>query len=53
MEDADAAGLLVHPCTFRNENHFLPASLRRGAVPSDCGDANPDTAVAARALLDD
>ena len=39
VEDAHAAGLLVHPSTFRNENQFLPASLRRGTVPSDYGDA--------------
>jgi glycerophosphoryl diester phosphodiesterase len=28
--DAHAAGLLVHPFTFRPENAFLPADLRRG-----------------------
>jgi glycerophosphoryl diester phosphodiesterase len=27
---AQAAGLVVHPWTFRNENMFLPADLRRG-----------------------
>ncbi|GIK48384.1 MAG: glycerophosphoryl diester phosphodiesterase [Alphaproteobacteria bacterium] len=27
---AHAAGLLVHPWTFRAENYFLPAELRRG-----------------------
>jgi glycerophosphoryl diester phosphodiesterase len=30
VADAHAAGLLVHPWTFRSENHFLPADLRRG-----------------------
>lgn len=30
VTDAHAAGLLVHPYTFRNENTFLPVSLRRG-----------------------
>lgn len=30
VEDAHAAGLLVHPYTFRNENVFLPAELRVG-----------------------
>jgi glycerophosphoryl diester phosphodiesterase len=28
--DAHAAGLVVHPWTFRRENAFLPAELRRG-----------------------
>ncbi|MCK9385886.1 MAG: glycerophosphodiester phosphodiesterase [Nevskia sp.] len=30
VRDAHAAGLLVHPYTFRNENNFLPAELRVG-----------------------
>lgn len=30
VADAHAAGLLVHPWTFRSENHYLPADLRRG-----------------------
>ncbi|MDA0566644.1 glycerophosphodiester phosphodiesterase [Streptomonospora sp. S1-112] len=28
VDDAHEAGLLVHPWTFRSENHFLPANLR-------------------------
>lgn len=36
VEDAHAAGLLVHPYTFRNENNFLPAELRVG-TPADAG----------------
>jgi glycerophosphoryl diester phosphodiesterase len=39
VNDAHAAGLKVHPYTFRNENQFLPLELRRGDVPSDYGDA--------------
>jgi len=48
VADAHAAGLVVHPYTFRNENTFLPASLRRPPpgsppgtppVPNDDGDA--------------
>lgn len=39
VERAHAAGLRVHPYTFRNENHFLPTDLRRGAAPQDYGDA--------------
>jgi glycerophosphoryl diester phosphodiesterase len=37
--DAHAAGLLVHPWTFRSENYFLPAELRNGAQPAGHGDA--------------
>ena len=39
VEDAHAAGLLVHPFTFRNENAFLPAELRRGDDRAAHGDA--------------
>jgi len=39
VDDAHAAGLLVHPYTFRNENPFLPADLRRGGAPDQYGDA--------------
>jgi glycerophosphoryl diester phosphodiesterase len=38
VDDAHAQGLLVHAWTFRAENHFLPAALRRGANPADLGD---------------
>jgi glycerophosphoryl diester phosphodiesterase len=31
VRDAHAAGLEVHPYTFRPENHFLPANLRDAA----------------------
>ena len=31
VADAHDAGLAVHPWTFRSENYFLPAELRRGA----------------------
>jgi len=39
VADAHAAGLLVHPYTFRDENTFLPADLRKGEDPADFGDA--------------
>ncbi|GAA4736323.1 glycerophosphodiester phosphodiesterase [Actinomycetospora chibensis] len=42
VRDAHAANLRVMPYTFRNENEFLPAGLRRGgpAAPADTyGDA--------------
>ncbi len=39
VTDAHAAGLLVHPYTFRNENSFLPLELRRGADQAAWGNA--------------
>jgi glycerophosphoryl diester phosphodiesterase len=39
IDDAHARGLAVHPFTFRNENAFLPADLRRGDDPAAHGDA--------------
>jgi glycerophosphoryl diester phosphodiesterase len=39
VADAHSAGLLVFPYTFRNENRFLPAGLRRGTDPAHHGDA--------------
>jgi glycerophosphoryl diester phosphodiesterase len=39
VDDAHAAGLLVHPYTFRNENSFLPTDLREGSDPGDTGRA--------------
>jgi glycerophosphoryl diester phosphodiesterase len=38
VDDAHAAQLLVHPYTFRPENTFLPAELRRGEDPAGHGD---------------
>jgi len=35
---AHAAGLLVHPYTFRAENTFLPADFRTGTDPNAFGD---------------
>jgi glycerophosphoryl diester phosphodiesterase len=42
VADADAAGLAVHAFTFRDENAFLPADLRRGIAPSDLGDGHTE-----------
>ncbi|MFC4609634.1 glycerophosphodiester phosphodiesterase family protein [Streptomyces maoxianensis] len=39
LADAHAAGLKVGAYTFRAENQFLPAALRRGSGPSEFGDA--------------
>lgn len=38
VADAHAAGLKVHPWTFRAENIFLPAELRNGDNPASHGD---------------
>lgn len=35
---AHAAGLKVHPWTFRAENYFLPTNLRNGTDPRTAGD---------------
>ncbi|GLZ37591.1 glycerophosphodiester phosphodiesterase [Actinokineospora sp. NBRC 105648] len=37
VKDAHAAGLKVHPYTFRAENNFLPLNFRSSAVPSEYG----------------
>jgi glycerophosphoryl diester phosphodiesterase len=39
VHDAHAAGLMVHPFTFRNENQFLPAENRSSSDPNAYGDA--------------
>jgi len=39
IADAHAAGLDVVPYTFRNENQFLPAELRKGTDPNAYGNA--------------
>jgi glycerophosphoryl diester phosphodiesterase len=38
VADAQRCGLEVHPWTFRAENVFLPAGLRHGTAPAECGD---------------
>jgi glycerophosphoryl diester phosphodiesterase len=38
VRDAHAAGLVVHPYTFRRENKFLPLELRSSADPKGIGD---------------
>jgi len=39
VADAHAAGLVVHPYTFRAENQFLPMDFRAGADPTAYGRA--------------
>ena len=38
VEDAHAAGLVVHPYTFRRENTFVPLELRSSSDPAGIGD---------------
>jgi glycerophosphoryl diester phosphodiesterase len=45
VADAHAAGLVVHPWTFRNENNFLPADFRSDADPSHYGNAFGEYAI--------
>ena len=48
VADAHRAGLAVHCWTFRAENEFLPAPLRRGTLPAGRGDVEAEI----RAYLD-
>ena len=54
VTDAHAAGLVVHPYTFRPENPFLPAELRRGNVGSQTerGDLTAEITIFLRAGID-
>ena len=52
VTDAHAAGLLVHPWTFRPENHFLPPGLRRGEDPRAHGDMGEEIALFAALGVD-
>ena len=38
VDAAHKAGLVVHPWTFRRENHFLPTDFKSGIDPRDAGD---------------
>lgn len=54
VADARAAGLIVHPYTFRPENPFLPADLRRGDIASlsERGDLAAEITAYLRAGID-
>jgi glycerophosphoryl diester phosphodiesterase len=52
VADAHAADLLVHPYTFRAENSFLPAELRKGTNPNDYGKAIDEQVTFLRAGID-
>jgi glycerophosphoryl diester phosphodiesterase len=38
VRDAHAAGLVVHPYTFRRENAYVPLELRSSTIPKEIGD---------------
>ena len=42
VADAHAAGLQVHPYTFRPENYFLPEGLKSGGDPRQPGDMDAE-----------
>ena len=54
VADAHAVGLVVHPYTFRPENPFLPADLRRGTAssPTERGDLAAEITAYLRAGID-
>ncbi|MGH8771072.1 MAG: glycerophosphodiester phosphodiesterase [Burkholderiales bacterium] len=45
VANAHAAGLKVHPYTFRAENTFLPANLRSGDDPNASGDSESEVRI--------
>jgi glycerophosphoryl diester phosphodiesterase len=52
VREAHAAGLAVHVWTFRAENHFLPAALRRGSEPAAPGDLDAEVRAFVEAGID-
>ncbi|MCC6532837.1 MAG: glycerophosphodiester phosphodiesterase [Burkholderiales bacterium] len=52
VADAHAAGLLVHPWTFRAENAFLPGDFQRGIEAIERGDAAGEIQAFLRAGID-
>src|SRR3546814_590970 len=52
VRDAHAAGLRVHPWTFRAENYFLPSPYRKGINPRGHGDVAGEIRDQLRAGID-
>lgn len=52
VQDAHAAGLRVHPWTYRAENRFLPSRFRRGDNPNAHGDLAGEIGAALRQGID-
>ncbi|WP_085810028.1 glycerophosphodiester phosphodiesterase [Sphingomonas sp. TZW2008] len=52
VRDAHAAGLRVHPWTYRAENYFLPSRFRQGINPRGHGDVAAEISAALRLGID-
>jgi len=52
VADAHAAGLLLHPYTFRAENTFLPKDFQAGTAPTDYGQAVEEQVAFLKAGID-
>ena len=52
VRDAHAAGLKVHPWTFRRENYFLPLGDKGGVNPAGHGDLGAEIAAYLRTGID-
>ena len=52
ISNAHAAGLVVHPYTFRVENNFLPAEFDSSAVPAESGNLFGEIAAYRKAGID-
>ncbi len=52
VANAHAAGLKVHPWTFRPENYFLPTDFRQGEMPATRGDLEAEVRAFLRAGID-
>lgn len=52
VADAHAAGLRVHPWTYRAENYFLPSAYRDGINPRGHGDLAAEISAALRLGID-
>jgi len=52
VRDAHAAGLKVHPWTFRRENYFLPLGDKGGVNPAGHGDLGAEIAAYLRTGVD-
>lgn len=52
VHDAHAAGLKVHPWTFRRENYFLPLANKRGINPAGRGDLEAEIRIYLKTGID-
>lgn len=52
IADAHAAGLVVHPYTFRPENNFLPLNFQNGTDPAKRGDGAAEITIYLGAGID-